>query len=47
MRARLIVATIVAGGLALAVGGTMALAGKPAARHRRSTPTSEPSCRIT
>ena len=31
MRARLIVATIVAGGLALAVGGTMALAGKPAA----------------
>ena len=31
MRARLIVMTIVAGGLALAVGGTMALAGKPAA----------------
>ena len=30
MRARLIVATIVAGGLALAVGGTIALAGKPA-----------------
>jgi Lysyl oxidase len=31
MRARLIVTTIVAGGLALAIGGTMALAGKPAA----------------
>jgi acyl-CoA synthetase (AMP-forming)/AMP-acid ligase II len=30
LRARLIVATIVAGGLALAAGGTMALAGKPA-----------------
>lgn len=29
MRARLIVTTIVAGGLALALGGTMALAGKP------------------
>jgi hypothetical protein len=29
LRARLIVATVVAGGLALAVGGTMALAGKP------------------
>ena len=30
MKARLILATVVAGGLALAVGGTMALAGKPA-----------------
>ncbi len=30
LKARLIVATVVAGGLALAVGGTMALAGKPA-----------------
>jgi hypothetical protein len=29
MRARLIVSTIVAGGLALAIGGTIALAGKP------------------
>jgi len=31
VRARLIVTTIVAGGMALAIGGTMALAGKPAA----------------
>jgi hypothetical protein len=31
LRARLIVTTIVAGGLALAIGGTMALAGKPSA----------------
>jgi hypothetical protein len=30
MRARLIVSTIVAGGVALAIGGAMALAGKPA-----------------
>ena len=30
LKARLILATVVAGGLALAVGGTMALAGKPA-----------------
>ena len=46
MRARLIVTTIVMAGLALAVGA-IALAGKPASRTPRSTPTSERWYRTT